>query len=90
MKAVQAIYDKTAGYKTRTGAVLLALYALIEAVAPAILKGQTEQVVRTSIDFLIITGGADWVWRNRHDIVNWIKELFTKKSNENGKREESR
>lgn len=80
MKAVQAIYDKTAGYKTRTGAVLLALYALIESIAPEILNGQTEQVVRTSIDFLIITGGADWVWRNRHKII----EFFTPKNKRNG------
>lgn len=85
MKALQTIYDKSAGYKTRTGAVLLALYALIEAVAPQLLKGQTEQIVRTGIDFLIITGGADWVWRNRFKII----EFFTPKNRRNGKRQES-
>jgi len=81
MKVVQNIYDKTQGYKTKSGAILLALYTLIESIAPELLTGQTEHIVRSSIDFMIITGGADWVWRNRIKIINWIKHLFTPKNN---------
>lgn len=84
---VQKLYDATKGYKTKSGAILLSIYALLQAVAPGLMTGQTEEVIRTSIDFLIITGGADWVWRNRKDIVNWVVKLFTK-NKENGKREE--
>lgn len=79
MKTIQKIYDNTAGYKTRTGAVLLAILTLIESVAPELLQGKSEQVVRASIDLLIITGGADWVWRNRKKIIDWFRKIFTKK-----------
>jgi hypothetical protein len=77
MSKARQIWDKTSGYKTKTGAVLLALYSLIQAVAPGLLTGQTDTIVRNSIDFLIITGGADWVYRNRHSIINFIKKLTT-------------
>jgi len=79
LNAIKNIYNATTGYKTKSGAVLLALYTLIESVAPDLFKGQSEQIVRSSIDFLIITGGADWVYRNRKEIINWITNLFTKK-----------
>ena len=83
MNKAQQIWDKTSGYKTKTGAVLLALYSLIQAVAPGLMHGQTETIVRNSIDFLIITGGADWVWRNRLKIIETFKKLFTKKLKSN-------
>jgi hypothetical protein len=77
--SINKLYDKTAGYKTRTGAVLLALYTLIESVAPSLLTGQAESIVRSGIDLLIITGGADWVWRNRNKIIDFLKNILTKK-----------
>jgi hypothetical protein len=81
---LKSAWDRTAGYKTKSGAVLLAIYMMVEAVAPGLMKGQTQEIVRSGIDLLIITGGADWAWRNRKDIANWITvnvitKIFTKK-----------
>jgi len=81
MTTIRNYWDKTAGYKTKSGAVLLALYTMIQAMAPELLTGQTENIVRSSIDFLIITGGADWVWRNRKKITEKIINIFKRNKN---------
>jgi hypothetical protein len=80
MITIQSKWEKTAGYKTKTGAVLLAAYMLIDAVAPNLMTGQTEHIARTGIDFLIITGVADWAWRERKEIVNKLINIFKKHS----------
>jgi len=78
MNTAQKIWGKTQGYKTKTGAVLLAIYSLLHTIAPELMTGKTEAITRNLIDVLIITGGADWVYRNRHNIVKKISNLFTK------------
>ncbi|HWR94504.1 MAG TPA: hypothetical protein VN192_04820 [Flavobacterium sp.] len=78
-KQLKSAWDKTAGYKTKSGAILLGLYELAKLVAPQVLDGNTDIIVRKSIDVLIITGGLDWLYRNRKEIVNWVLNLFTKK-----------
>ena len=78
-------WKSTEGYKTKTGAVLLAIYQFIQLVAPNLLKGQADEVTRATIDLLIITGSADWIWRNRTKIIEFLTKKFTK----DGKRKES-
>jgi hypothetical protein len=85
MNKVQKAWGNTAGYKRGTGAVLLALYTFIKAVAPNLLQGAADEVTRATIDLLIITGGLDWVWRNRDKIIEFLIKKFKK----NGKRKES-
>lgn len=68
------IWDKSAGYKTKTGAILLGLYQFVQIIAPGMLTGRADDLTRGAIDLLIITGAADWAWRERHK----IKKLFTK------------
>lgn len=75
MRTAQKIWKSSEGYKTRTGAVLLAIYEFINLISPELLAGKAGEVTRQGINLLIITGGADWVWRNRHSIINTLKKL---------------
>lgn len=76
---IKSAWDKTAGYKTKSGAVLLAIYELSKLIAPELMTGNVDLIISRSINLLIITGGADWIYRNRKEIVNWCKNLFNNK-----------
>lgn len=78
-KQIKSAWDKTAGYKTKSGAILLGIYELVKLIAPNLLVGTADEIVNKSINLLIITGGADWIYRNRKEIVTWCKNLFNNK-----------
>jgi hypothetical protein len=46
-----------------------------------LLEGRREEIVRTSIDLFIIIGGADWVWRNRYKVIEFLTSKFKKHDN---------
>lgn len=76
MNSPKQIWDKTAGYKTKSGALLILIFQLFQKVFPNTLSDNAEEAVLYSINILILTGGADWVWRNRHEIVEFIAKKF--------------
>ena len=78
MKTPQAVWKKTEGYKTKTGAILYLLFQLFKTAFPDTLNESSEEVIKYSIDLIILTGGADWAWRNRKKVILWISNLFTK------------
>ena len=78
---VKQVWSNTANYKTRSAAVLLAIFQFIQVVAPNLLEGKTEEIVRSSIDLFIIIGGADWVWRNRYKVIEFLTKKFKKHDN---------
>lgn len=71
----KSAYEFSKDKKTRTAAVILGLYNIVLAAFPDKIDPYTDNIIRKSIDFVIIIGGADWVWRNRFEVVNWIKGL---------------
>jgi len=73
------IWDKTAGYKTKSGAILYLLLQIFKKLFPEVLDDATLEIVKYIIDFTILTGGIDWIWRNRKEIIQWIGNLFKKK-----------
>jgi len=73
------IWDKTAGYKTKSGAILYLLLQIFKKLFPEFLDDATLEIVKYIIDFTILTGGIDWIWRNRKEIIQWIGNLFKKK-----------
>ena len=75
-------WKKTAGYKTKTGAILYLLFQLFKKLFPELINESSEEIIKYTIDLLILTGGIDWIWRNRHDVLKWIANLF-KKNNKN-------
>lgn len=77
------LWKKTEGYKTKSGAILYLLFQLFKSVFPDTLDKSTEEAVKYSIDLLILTGGIDWIWRNRKKVVNWILNIFNQKRKEN-------
>ena len=70
---IKKLYDKTAGYKTYSASLLLAAYELVKVISPGLMSGKVDQITGTTINFLIITGAFDWIYRNRENIVNTIK-----------------
>ena len=77
---IKSIWDKTSGYKTKTGGVLLAVYELVKLIDPNILTGKADMIAQKSINLLIITGASDWLWRNRKEIWQFTTGLFKKKT----------
>jgi hypothetical protein len=65
MSAASKIWDKTAGYKTRSGAALLVIYQLVKTIFPDFFSGTPDEITRGVIDLIIITGVLDHVWQNR-------------------------
>ena len=80
MKTPQQLWDKTAGYKTKSAAILLGLYQFVQLIAPNLMTGKTEEMTRQAIDLLIITGGVDWVYRNREKIITYLVNVFKRKN----------
>lgn len=79
MNKVQNKWNKTAGYKTKSGAILYLLFELFKKIFPDVLAETGEDVVKYTIDLIILTGGLDWAWRNKKKIWDFIKDKFTKK-----------
>jgi len=79
MNPIKKTWEKTAGYKTKSGAILYLLFELFKKIFPEVLSEESEQGVKYVIDLLLITGGVDWVWRNRKIVIQWIANLFKKK-----------
>ena len=78
VKIKNQIREKTDGQKTKSAAILLAIYYFIDAIKPNLIFGQTEIVVNKGIDLMIITGAADWIWRNRKNIADKVLSVFHK------------
>lgn len=78
MKTPQAVWKKTEGYKTKTGAILYLMFQLFKAAFPNTLNESSEEVIKYSIDLIILTGGADWAWRNRKKVFEWVVRLLKK------------
>lgn len=79
---MKKLWKKTEGYKTKSGALLYLLFQLFKSIFPDALNESTEEVVRYSIDLIILTGSADWIWRNKNRILSWfinLKEKLWKK-----------
>ena len=79
MNTAQKIWKSTEGYKTKSGAMLYLLFQLFKALFPDVLDNTGEDVIKYVIDLIIITGGLDWVWRNRKEIFQWIANIFRTK-----------
>jgi len=79
MNPIKKTWEKTAGYKTKSGAILYLLFELFKKIFPEVLSEESEQGVKYVIDLLLITGGVDWIWRNRKIVIQWIANLFKKK-----------
>ena len=79
-KQIKNIWDKTSGYKTKTGGLLLAIYELVKIINPELLSGKSDIIIQKSINLLIITGASDWIWRNRKEILDYCRNIIKKKS----------
>lgn len=75
------VYDAVKDKKTRSAAIMLGIYNIVLALFPNSIDLYTDNVIRKSIDFVIIVGGADWAWRNRHKVVEWIEGIINSISN---------
>jgi len=79
MNTVQKVWKSTEGYKTKSGAILYLLFQLFKTLFPDVLDSTGEDVIKYSIDLIILTGGLDWAWRNRKEILQWIANIFRTK-----------
>jgi hypothetical protein len=77
---VKERWKRTAGYKTKTGAILYLLFQLFQKLFPDTITEENEELIKYTIDLLILTGGIDWVWRNRKEVLKWIVGIFKKKN----------
>lgn len=85
MGTVKEAWDKTKGYKTVSGGALLLLFQLFQLVWPHAMGPKWESWTYDCIGIVISTGLLDKAWRNRKEILELIKKIFTKKVNENGR-----
>ena len=85
MNTAKQVWDKTKGYKTVSGGILLLLFQLFKMVWPAAMSPEWQDWTYNAIGIIVSTGLLDKAWRNRKDILGLIKQLFTKKIKENGR-----
>ena len=79
MGNIKTYWDKSAGYKTASGGVLVLLFQLIKMILPEdALSQQWDEWILNAIGLLTATGLLDKVWRNRHKIKKFIINLLTK------------
>jgi hypothetical protein len=79
MIQIQRTWEKTAGYKTKFGGVLYILLEIFKLLFPDVLNDVGEKVVKYAIELIMLTGGLDWAWRNRKEVLQWIANIFRTK-----------
>lgn len=84
-QAIKTVWDKSKGYKTASGGVLLLLFQLFKLVWPQAMSAEWQDWTYNAIGIIVSTGLLDKAWRNRKKIIELIKKLFTKKIEENGR-----
>lgn len=80
MNKIQSTWDKTKGYKTTTGGVLVLLFQLFKLIFPDSLSVEQEELVLNVINILLATGLLDKVWRNRKKIIDFVTKLFKRRA----------
>jgi len=83
--SARQVWDKTKGYKTASGGVLLLLFQLFKLVWPHAMGPEWQDWTYNAIGIVVSTGLLDKAWRNRKEIIELIKKLIPKKKNENGR-----
>ena len=79
MKAgINKAITATNGYKTKSAAFVFLLLQLFSDKIP-MTPGNKEMVVNL-VELFMASGLAHDFWRNREQIANWIKNLFTNKN----------
>lgn len=78
MGTVRQYWDKTSGYKTTSSGVVLLLFQLFKLLFPDKLSPEWEEFTLNAIGLLAATGLLDKAWRNRKEIKEKLKSLFTK------------
>ena len=73
-KAIEA----TNGYKTKTAALLYLLITAFGDNVPFITNN--KEIVVNVLDLLIASGLLHDVWRNRQKIIDFVKNIFKKKT----------
>lgn len=79
MGTIKTAYDKSSGYKSRIGALMFAVYTLVETIDPSLIDGKAESIVQQLINIFLIVGGSDWAIKSSGKIINQIKGVFNKK-----------
>ncbi|MCK9592701.1 MAG: hypothetical protein M0Q91_11920 [Methanoregula sp.] len=80
MSITQA-WDKTKGYKTASGGVLLLLFQFIKLVSNREIPDEWQELVYNGIGLIAATGVFDKLWRNRRKMIEWVKDLFRRNEN---------
>ena len=73
-KAIQA----TNGYKTKSAAFVFLLLQLLGDKIP--MTPGNKEIVVNLVELLMASGLLHDFWRNRQNITDWIKNLFTNKN----------
>lgn len=77
MSITQA-WDKTRGYKTASGGVLLLVFQLIKLIWKQEIPAEWQEWIYNAIGVIAATGVFDKLWRSRKDFIEWVKRLFRK------------
>lgn len=75
---IKIAIDKTNGYKTKAAALLYLLVSAWGSEIPFVT--QNKEVIFNILDLLIASGLLHDLWRNRQKIIDFIKNIFKKKS----------
>lgn len=88
MKAsdISKINKSLEGKKTYASAGLLLVFDIINSIFPELMNSEQELMVQKVLSYLIYYGLIDKFWRNRKDIIDFVKntvnKLIKKKENE--------
>jgi len=72
------IYSKTSGGKTITATVIWLTMRIANGIKPDLIPMETQLIVYDVAELLALLGITDKIYKNRKQIVSYIKNLFTK------------
>lgn len=75
---IKIAIDKTNGYKTKAAALLYLLVSSLGSEIPFVT--QNKEVIFNVLDLLIASGLLHDIWRNRKKIIDFVSNLFKKKT----------
>lgn len=75
---IKSAIEKTNGYKTKSAALIYLLFTAFGDKVPFI--AENKEIAVNIIDILIASGLLHDLWRNRKKIIDFVKNIFNKKS----------
>ena len=75
-ESIKTAWQKTRGYKTASGGVLLLVFQLAKLIWGKDIDPAWQEWIYNAIGVISATGVFDKLWRSRRELIDWLKRIF--------------